>query len=137
MKISIAAIIFAGLFLLSGCVMMGMGGDDHDDRYQDRSYHRQGPPPHAPAHGYRHKHGDGHDLEYDSEIGVYIVVRIPDTYYRDDLYIRMSSDGRWIVSARLDGGWRPADRDEVPYKLKEHKGKNKHKKNKKSHEDDD
>lgn len=132
---TIAAIIFSGLFIFSGCVMMD--DRDHDDRRTDRSYHKPGPPPHAPAHGYRHKHHDGHDLEYDSEIDVYIVLRVPNTYFGNNMYIRMSSDGRWIVSASLDGGWRMADDNEIPYKLKEHKGKNKHKKNKKSHDDDD
>ncbi len=133
MKISVAAIIFSVLFFLSGCVMM----DDYDDHHHDRSYHKQGPPPHAPAHGYRHKHHDGHDLEYDSDIDVYIVVRVPDTYYSDDLYIRMSSDGRWIVSSHLDGGWHLADRDDVPYKLKNYKEKYKYKKNRKSDHDHD
>lgn len=137
MKINtIAAIIFSGLFIFSGCVVM----DDRDryDRHPDRSYHRQGPPPHAPAHGYRYKHHDGHDLEYDSDIDVYIVVRDPDTYYSDNLYIRMSSDGRWLVSASLDRGWRLADRGDVPHKLRNYKEKYKHKKNKKSdHHDDD
>jgi hypothetical protein len=47
----------------------------------------------------------------------------------------MSSDGRWLVSARLDRGWRLASGNEIPYKLKERKDKNKHKKNKKSHDD--
>ena len=33
-----------------------------------------GPPPHAPAHGYRHKHPDGVELVYKSNIGGYAVV---------------------------------------------------------------
>ena len=131
----IAVIILTGIFFLSGCMMMGPGGRGHDEPRPDKSYHKPGPPPHAPAHGYRYKNPDGHELEYDSGLGVYIVVRVPDTYFANNLYIRLSSDGRWLVSASLDRGWRPAPGNEIPHKLKEHKDKSKHKKNKKSHDD--
>lgn len=135
--------IFAGLFLLSGCMVID--SRDRDGHHPDRSYHRPGPPPHAPAHGYRHKHHDGHDLEYDTELGVYIVLRVPDTYFNDTVYIRISSDGRWLVSGSIDGGWRIAAGDEIPYKLKKYKESNRkdkpdknkeHKKNKHDRDDD-
>jgi hypothetical protein len=136
MKFSgIAVILLTGFFFLSGCMIAVPVDHGHDKPRPDKSYHKPGPPPHAPAHGYRHKHPDGHELEYDSGLGVYIVVRVPDTYFGNNLYIRMSSDGRWLVSARLDRGWRLASGNEIPYKLKERKDKNKHKKNKKSHDD--
>lgn len=93
-------------------------------------YKKHGPPPHAPAHGYRHKHQDGHELEYDSKIGAYIVVNVPDTYFGNDLYLRMSSDGTWMVSATLEGGWRVALTSEIPPKMRYHKHKKKDKKNK-------
>jgi len=139
MKIGMAVIIFAGLFLISGCVMMDSRDRDRDDHRTDRSYQKPGPPPHAPAHGYRHKYEDGHDLEYDSEMGVYIVLRVPDTYFSDNLYIRMSSDGRWLVSTALDRGWRIADGNEIPYKLKKYKESNRKNKSRKNdkHDDDD
>ena len=68
---------------------------------------RRGPPPHAPAHGYRHKHvshGSSVDLVFDSGLGVYVVVGWPDHYWRDDHYYRWV-DGTWMVSVKLDGGW--------------------------------
>jgi hypothetical protein len=87
-------------------------------------YEKHGPPPHAPAHGYRHKHHDGQQLKYDSKIGAYVVVNVPDTYFANDLYLRMSSDGRWMVSATLEGGWRVALASEIPPKMRysKHKG---------------
>ncbi|MCM2284472.1 MAG: hypothetical protein NDI81_06805 [Desulfobacula sp.] len=136
MKFSgIAVILLTGFFFLSGCMMMYPGDRGREEPRPGKNYHKPGPPPHAPAHGYRHKHPDGHELEYDSGLGVYIVVRNPDTYFDNNLYIRMYSDGRWFVSASLDRGWRPASEDEIPYKLKKHKDKSKHKKNKKPHDD--
>lgn len=129
MKFSgIAVILLAGIFFLSGCMVIVPDDHGRDEPRPHKTYYKPGPPPHAPAHGYRHKHPDGHELEYDSGLGVYIVVRVPDTYFENNLYIRMSSDGRWIVSASLDRGWRPASGNEIPHKLKKHKDK--HKKNK-------
>lgn len=81
-----------------------------------------GPPPHAPAHGYRHKHKHGVELVFDGDLGVYIAVGFSDIFFHNDLYIRMH-DGRWEVSALLKGPWRKAKTREVPYKLKKAKGK--------------
>ncbi|WDP90168.1 MAG: hypothetical protein HUN04_10825 [Desulfobacter sp.] len=83
-----------------------------------------GPPPHAPAHGYRHKH-QGHTLEYHQREGAYVVVNIPGTYFLDGLYMRLAESGRWYVSATLQGGWRLAAGNEVPQKLKAYKKKSK------------
>ncbi|OGQ93417.1 MAG: hypothetical protein A3J85_05385 [Desulfobacula sp. RIFOXYA12_FULL_46_16] len=138
MKFSgIAVTLLTGIFFLSGCMVIVPDDHGRDEPRPYKTYHKPGPPPHAPAHGYRHKHPDGHELEYDSGLGVYIVVRVPDTYFENNLYIRMSSDGRWLVSASLDRGWHPASGNEIPYKLKKHKDKHKdkYKKNKKSHDD--
>ncbi|MEE9551944.1 MAG: hypothetical protein V3V89_02760, partial [Gammaproteobacteria bacterium] len=65
---------------LSGCGVVKV----HDDH--DRGY---GPPPHAPAHGYRHKH-HGHDLEFDSHLGVYVVVGLASVYFLDGLYYKVT-----------------------------------------------
>lgn len=75
-----------------------------------------GPPPHAPAHGYRHKqrHGDAEvDLMFDSGLGVYVVVGIPNRYYWDGVYLRLD-DGQWYASAKLDGGWAPTRTSNLP-----------------------
>jgi hypothetical protein len=106
------------ILFLSGCgttgvSIQGQGYDRHGTQY-----HRPGPPPHAPAHGYRHKNPDGYNLVYDSRKGAYIVVNVPYTYYGNNFYLRLSSDGSWLVSTRLDGRWRLAVHGEVPNRLK-------------------
>ena len=84
-----------------------------------------GPPPHAPAHGYRHKHQHGVELRYDSGLGVYVVIEIPGMYFNDGLYIRWSAAGFWEVGYHFDGPWRIAVGNEVPEKLDQKKGKSK------------
>lgn len=123
-RIKLIAIALAFVFVLTGCGAVGVHATVPADKNQ-----KGGPPPHAPAHGYRHKH-QGHDLDYDVKIGVYMVVNVPDTYFYDDLYIRLSSDGRWMVSARLNHGWRPAASHEIPLRLKHYKEYEFKKKNK-------
>lgn len=121
---NIALLLFFGLFFLSGCNTMGVGVQGPSAPPREKSYHKPGPPPHAPAHGYRHKNPDGYELEYDSRIDAYVVVNIPETYFGNNWYIRLSTDGRWLVSATLEGGWRVAFGNEVPYKLREYKETN-------------
>jgi len=123
------AIILTGCQTLGGVTVGSPGYNSSPPKYK-----KHGPPPHAPAHGYRHKYHDGHELQYDSGIDAYVVVKVPDTYFSNDLYIRMSTDGTWIVSATLKGGWRVAGWSEVPSKLRyQHKGKYKKKGKSKKH----
>lgn len=105
-------LICSALFvlLLSGCVA-------HPHHYG----YEQGPPPHAPAHGYRAKHRH-HDLVYDSHLGVYVVLGYDDHYYLDDHYYRFH-DGFWLHSRHLDDDWRRIDYDHVPRKLRKSKEK--------------
>lgn len=122
-RFHIGCVLFMGFFVvLSGCTTIGIGTQGPGRTH----YHKSGPPPHAPAHGYRHKNHDGHQLEYNSKLGVYVVADLPEIYFGNNLYIRMSSDGRWQVSSTLDRGWRPANQREVPYQLRLHHEKNKH-----------
>lgn len=119
------------MLYLTGCQSVGgvsVKSPGYHPPPPSSKYGKQGPPPHAPAHGYRHKHPDGHVLEYDSKIGAYIVVNVPDTYFANDLYLRMSTDGRWMVSATLGSGWRVALASEIPPKMRHSKHKDKHKK---------
>jgi len=99
-----------------------------------------GPPPHAPAHGYRHKHRHGVELVYDSQLEVYVVVKQPRHYYRDECYYR-ETGGRWEISVvSIEGPWKPVAGDRLPPGLqkkikktketketKENKGKKGHK----------
>ena len=70
------------MLLLSSVLFSGCAGVDTivyipSDVHMKKKHHKIGPPPHAPAHGYRHKHQHGVELEYDSGIGAYISCRTP------------------------------------------------------------
>ncbi len=75
--------------------------------------HKSGPPPHAPAHGYHHKHHDNVELVFDDNVGVYVVVGYPDHYHDGKRYYRWAG-GQWQVSTRLDGVWLTVSTREVP-----------------------
>jgi hypothetical protein len=82
-----------------------------------------GPPPHAPAHGYRRKfQQDGVTLELDSGRGVYVVVGIDDLFFFDKRYYRCDDKG-WFASARPDGGWVVIAVGDVPSGLRDYKPK--------------
>lgn len=74
-----------------------------------------GPPPHAPAHGYRHKHGDA-VLVYDSTLEVYLVSGHPNCYYHRDHYYRTTSSG-WEIAVVFEGPWRPISTRKLPKEL--------------------
>ena len=86
------------------------------DAAPSHSRREQGPPPHAPAHGYRHKH-HGRDLVFDAELGVYVVVGLRDVWFLDDSYFRISGD-HWEVSVGTPDRWRVMAVSAVPVKLK-------------------
>ena len=109
--------IFALTILLTACF------NTTSVRYgSEPTYTRNAPPPHAPAHGYRHKHNN-QNLIYDSGVGVYVVVGLTDYFFSDGLYFRYHS-GNWEVSANLDNGWSLAEQRVVPQKLWQSKSKN-------------
>ncbi len=109
-------------FLSVGCMELGASVHIPSGAGVKTKHHKHGPPLHAPAYGYRHKHKHGVVLEYDTGLGVYVVVELPGTYYHDGLYIRLSSNRKWEVAAHFNGPWRIAVKGEVPPKLKESKG---------------
>lgn len=111
--LSIALIAFG----LAGCGTRG------NVSYGDGGHYHEGPPPHAPAHGYRAKHRH-HDMHYDSRLGAYVVLGYDDHFFADNLYFRYRDNG-WQYSLDLDGhDWHRADHDRVPYKLRKSKGGN-------------
>ena len=145
MKIKIA-FVTAIIILLTGCV------ESASVRYGDSgSHYKNGPPPHAPAHGYRHKHRS-HDMSYDSGLGAYVVLGKNNYYFDNGLYFRYRN-GDWQASINIDSGWHNAGKHIVPKKLwsykesdrkhyekREHPGKGNDKSNhkgKKSKWDDD
>ncbi|MBI4720540.1 MAG: hypothetical protein HY770_04850 [Chitinivibrionia bacterium] len=88
-----------------------------------------GPPPHAPAHGYRHKHAHGMELVYDAHLGIYVVAGYTDYYYYERNFYRLH-EGQWQISARIDGPWKTSSKFKLPKGLKQQKAA-KHKDKKK------
>jgi len=88
-----------------------------------------GPPPHAPAHGYRHKHAkDDVTLVYDSGIDVYVVTGYKGVYFSAGQYFR-DSGSSWEWSVSIEGPWKVvAKSSDVPTGLREkgHDKSNKH-----------
>jgi hypothetical protein len=74
---------------------------------------KQGPPPHAPAHGYRHKHEGKVELCYDSALQVYVVTGHKDCWFRDQSYFRLVK-GSWEMSLSYGGPWTPAPAKSLP-----------------------
>lgn len=109
MKFSVLLVtLMMTMAVASGCAKRGPVFDE--------GYQRGGPPPHAPAHGYRHKHKN-HDMRYDSALGVYVLLDLLDYYYDGDRYYRYR-DGDWQYARELDNErWRKADRRSVPERL--------------------
>lgn len=75
-----------------------------------------GPPPHAPAHGYRHKH-KGSEIVFDAKLGVYVVIGLPYHYYDHGHYLRLRG-GAWEMSVNLDGPWSAYSATSVPASLR-------------------
>ncbi|HUV66186.1 MAG TPA: hypothetical protein VMW24_20005 [Sedimentisphaerales bacterium] len=72
-----------------------------------------GPPAHAPAHGYRRKQVSGVELVFDSGRGVYVVVGFPDHYYHDGYFYRLRA-GAWEMSLKPDTGWASVSMASLP-----------------------
>ena len=85
---------------------------------------KYGPPPHAPAHGYRHKQ-QGVELVYDSGRGVYVVVDFPLHFYFEGNYYRYH-EPHWEVGVQVDGPWKSVSEEVLPPGLRA-KGKGKSK----------
>jgi len=73
---------------------------------------KHGPPPHAPAHGYRHKY-QGLEMVYDSGRSVYVVIGLPSHYYYEGHFYRFER-ARWAVSTQIGGPWRSVSEESLP-----------------------
>jgi len=69
-------------------------------------------------------------LVFDSDLGVYVVIGIPNRYYWNGYYLRIDGD-QWYASVDLDDHWEKRSDDSLPAGMKHHK-KNKHGKHGKS-----
>jgi hypothetical protein len=118
--LGVAALAFAA----TGCV------HEVHHHHDKPKAHRGGPPPWAPAHGYRHKHHDhGVELVFDTDLGVYIVVGHPGIYFRADAYYCLI-DGEWRRGPRWNGPWGYAVVDDLPPGLRKKYAKGSHGKGK-------
>lgn len=113
-------ILITGLFtfMLYGCAGVGI--------WESKPGVGHGPPPHAPAHGYRHKHQHGVEMVFDTGMGVYIVVGYPKHYFYNNNYYRYH-DGIWKMSVHIKGPWVIITKSDLPPGLKK-KGESKKKK---------
>ena len=125
-----------GGVLACGLLALALGGCVHGSSSSvevarrapvvEQGRHHHGPPPHAPAHGYRRKHQRYHDrhphhhdhagrvrLVFDSELGVYLVVDLPNHYFWNGSYLRIQ-DGDWYASPELYGRWAPCSSRSLP-----------------------
>jgi hypothetical protein len=113
----------SGLVILSSCggtVVVGRRAPSHPPVVV-----KSGPPPHAPAHGYRHKHGRV-VLVYDAGIDVYVVEGHKGYYYCRDRFYRVRG-GNWQASFDFGGPWRTVPDTHLPRKLYEHEMASAHK----------
>lgn len=112
-----AVVLACAALMLASCSSVGVRQTS-----SERIGRGNGPPPHAPAHGYRHKHKTkGVELVYDSGRGVYVVVGLPDHYYFDGHFFRIRG-AHWEISLNTDDGWEPVYEDSIPPGLRK-KGK--------------
>ena len=129
--IAIAAAILA-LVLTTGCEVTHWGGTVSFSSNGDVAFATPvvvepapifvtpGPPPYAPAHGYRHRYHD-YDMRYDSNLGCYVVLGMPNVYFSNGVYLRFSGD-RWTSAIGVGGPWRIAGSAEIPVLLYKAKG---------------
>jgi hypothetical protein len=103
---------------------LGLGACQHEYREEPygRPIRRRGPPPHAPAHGYRHRYRRGLDLVFDSGLDVYLVAGARRTYFYDGRFYRLRG-GNWEVSRDYDGSWRNSSGRRLPLALRRAAGK--------------
>jgi hypothetical protein len=111
MKRLVVAILATSVLALAGCVAV-----HHHDRHPKA---KVGPPPHAPAHGYRHRH-HGPDLVFDSRLGVYVAVGHPHVYFHGGHYYRRVSSGWQRCADWRKRRWQPVAVAVVPVPLVKH-----------------
>jgi hypothetical protein len=94
--------------------------------------HKHGPPPWAPAHGYRRKHAAGIDLIFDRNIGVYLITGHPRHYFYNGRFYRYR-DNFWEASPYWAGPWGGIDLIGLPPGLRKHHAKQHLKHHRKHH----
>lgn len=100
------AILSVSALTITGCAVYPV---QQDYAYEQYSY---GPPPYAPAHGYRATYHT-HNMVYDSHLGVYVLLGLPDHYYYDHVYYRYNRDN-WYYRHNDKDKWRKYDKRKLP-----------------------
>jgi hypothetical protein len=126
-RISIIVVLLATSIAVLGCsrTVIRAGGSSGTDTGKGKGRttdtvqnDKKGPPPHAPAHGYRHKHADGVVLVFEAGLGVYVVSGHKDLYYYKERYYRQHNKN-WQSSGHFEGPWRKSPDNKVPPGLQE------------------
>ena len=122
-KFLLMIILICVPFILISCRSISIGTRS-ERKHENKPVFKPGPPPHAPAHGYRRKY-QGVELVYDSGRGIYVVIDFPNHYYFKGHYYRLG-ENQWEVSVSLEGPWEFILYGELPEGLRmEKKGKGK------------
>jgi hypothetical protein len=98
------------------CTLSACGAVRYENTRSVEPAKKHGPPPHAPAHGYRHKHGDV-VLVFDSALEMYLVSGRSNYYFHDKHYYRATSSG-WEITAHFEGPWKPVSTKKLPKGLR-------------------
>ncbi len=114
---ALVATLLGCTLALAGCV------HHHDHGHHGKKAHKAhggGPPPWAPAHGYRHKHAHGTDLHFDARLGVYLVVGHPHVFFHDGHYFRRAGSHWERCGDWRKARWKRVDAHVVPGGLVKH-----------------
>jgi len=107
------------VFLISGSLVLSScaGSVSHRVAVEPRTSEavvivEKGPPSHAPAHGYRHKHGNV-VIVYEASLGVYLVDGYRGVYFYDGYFFR-TRHGDWQRSREFRGPWKLVSQSRLP-----------------------
>jgi len=118
-RIALVAVLLTAAIALFGCsrtVILKDGSKGSSGKTTAVTKDKPGPPPHAPAHGYRHKNPHGVTLVYDSGLAVYVVSGYKQVYFHKDYYYRVHKH-KWQFSRNIKGPWHKSMDRKVPKKL--------------------
>lgn len=110
-------LIFAGALVITSCsgtVRYKKTGRPAPDT--EVVVAKKGPPPHAPAHGYRHKHGNL-VLVYQSDLSIYVVDGHEGYFFFEGEFFR-SHKGKWQSSRQFNGPWKKISESKLPKGLR-------------------
>lgn len=111
-------VVFAGAaFVLTSC-SAGVSRRPPGHHHETVTVVQTGPPPHAPAHGYRHKH-QGVVLVFERDLDVYRVESHSGYYFYGSYFYRVNGGG-WQASLGISGPWRNVPDYRLPGKLLDH-----------------